>query len=84
MCDKYVIGYSISEKKRQKFNWNDFCSVCESEGFLLKMVNNFLSFLKLLLNSYAIHYASRYNNVRLCIKCFIYNLYTSIIFYQIF
>ncbi|OAD56337.1 Inositol-tetrakisphosphate 1-kinase, partial [Eufriesea mexicana] len=39
MCDKYVIGYSISEKKRQKFNWNDFCSVCESEGFLLKMID---------------------------------------------
>lgn len=41
MCDKYVIGYSISEKKRQKFNWNDFCTVCESEGFLLKMVISF-------------------------------------------
>lgn len=39
MCDKYVIGYSISEKKRQKFNWNDFCTVCESEGFLLKMID---------------------------------------------
>ncbi|XP_076547030.1 inositol-tetrakisphosphate 1-kinase [Osmia lignaria lignaria] len=37
MCDKYIIGYSISEKKRQKFNWNDFYNVCESEGFLLKM-----------------------------------------------
>lgn len=40
MCDKYVIGYSISEKKRQKFNCNDFYAVCESEGLLLKMVNN--------------------------------------------
>lgn len=39
MCDKYVIGYSISEKKRQKFNWDDFCSVCESEGFQLKMID---------------------------------------------
>ncbi|KOC60339.1 Inositol-tetrakisphosphate 1-kinase [Habropoda laboriosa] len=39
MCDKYVIGYSISEKKRQKFNWNDFYSICESEGFLLKMID---------------------------------------------
>lgn len=39
MSDKNVIGYSISEKKRQKFNWNDFCSVCESEGFLLKMID---------------------------------------------
>ena len=39
MCDKYVIGYSISEKKRQKFNWNDFYNLCESEGFLLKMID---------------------------------------------
>lgn len=39
MCDKYVIGYWISEKKRQKFNWNDFCNLCEAKGFLLKMVN---------------------------------------------
>ncbi|XP_076247038.1 LOW QUALITY PROTEIN: inositol-tetrakisphosphate 1-kinase [Calliopsis andreniformis] len=39
MCDKYVIGYWISEKKRQKFNWNDFYNICESEGFLLKMID---------------------------------------------
>ncbi|XP_076640318.1 inositol-tetrakisphosphate 1-kinase isoform X2 [Colletes latitarsis] len=39
MCDKYVIGYSISEKKRQKFNLNDFYNLCESEGFLLKMID---------------------------------------------
>ncbi|XP_053978682.1 inositol-tetrakisphosphate 1-kinase-like [Hylaeus volcanicus] len=39
MCDKYVIGYSMSEKKRQKINWNDFYNLCESEGFLLKMID---------------------------------------------
>jgi len=39
MCDKYVIGYWVPEKKRQKFNWNDFENVCESEGFQLKMVS---------------------------------------------
>lgn len=48
MCDKYIIGYSISEKKRQKFNWNDFYNVCETEGFLLKMVNS----LNILFNYY--------------------------------
>ncbi|KAG7196843.1 hypothetical protein KM043_014007 [Ampulex compressa] len=39
MCEKYVIGYWISEKKRQKFNWEDFSTVCESEGFQLKMID---------------------------------------------
>ncbi|KZC11308.1 Inositol-tetrakisphosphate 1-kinase, partial [Dufourea novaeangliae] len=39
MCDKHVIGYWISEKKRQKFNWNDFYNLCESEGFQLKMID---------------------------------------------
>lgn len=39
MCDKYVIGYWVPERKRQKFNWNDFENVCESEGFQLKMVS---------------------------------------------
>ncbi|XP_032687339.1 inositol-tetrakisphosphate 1-kinase-like [Odontomachus brunneus] len=43
MCDKYVIGYWISERKRQKFNWNDFENVCESEGFRLKMIDVNLS-----------------------------------------
>lgn len=39
MCDKCVIGYWVPEKKRQKFNWNEFEDVCESEGFQLKMVS---------------------------------------------
>jgi hypothetical protein len=38
MCDKYVIGYWMPEKKRQKFNWTDFENVCKSVGFQLKMV----------------------------------------------
>ncbi|XP_031788759.1 inositol-tetrakisphosphate 1-kinase isoform X1 [Nasonia vitripennis] len=36
---KRVIGYWISEKKRQKFNWTEFEDVCAKEGFLLKMIN---------------------------------------------
>lgn len=39
MCEKYVIGYWISEKKRQKFNWNHFHNLCEAEGFQLKMID---------------------------------------------
>lgn len=44
MCEKHVIGYWVSEKKRQKFNWNDFHNVCESEGYLLKMIDINTSF----------------------------------------
>lgn len=43
MCDKYVIGYRISEKKRQKIKWSDFHNACESKGFLLKMIDLNLS-----------------------------------------
>ncbi|XP_033331613.2 inositol-tetrakisphosphate 1-kinase [Megalopta genalis] len=39
MCEKYTIGYWISEKKRQKFNWNHFYNLCEAEGFQLKMMD---------------------------------------------
>ncbi|XP_015587062.1 inositol-tetrakisphosphate 1-kinase isoform X2 [Cephus cinctus] len=34
-----VIGYWISEKKKQKFNWEDFQNVCAKNGFELKMIN---------------------------------------------
>ncbi|XP_078038206.1 inositol-tetrakisphosphate 1-kinase [Augochlora pura] len=39
MGEKYTIGYWISEKKRQKFNWNHFCNLCEAEGFQLKLMD---------------------------------------------
>lgn len=39
MCDKYVIGYWVPEKKRQKLNFNDFQAICRKEGFLLKMID---------------------------------------------
>ncbi|KAK0163044.1 hypothetical protein PV327_006755 [Microctonus hyperodae] len=39
-----VIGYWISEKKRQKFNWNEFENICANEGFLLKQINLNMSF----------------------------------------
>lgn len=39
MCEKYVIGYSLSEKKRQKFISNDFYNACEAEGFQFKMID---------------------------------------------
>ncbi|KAL0120179.1 hypothetical protein PUN28_008081 [Cardiocondyla obscurior] len=45
-CDKCVIGYWVSEKKRQKFNWTDFEAICEVEGFRLKMIDVNLSFEK--------------------------------------
>lgn len=40
MSDKSVIGYWISEKKRQKFNCNDFHNVCAKEGLVLKQVRS--------------------------------------------
>lgn len=39
MCDKYVIGYWVPERKRQKFNWTDFEKVCKTEGFELKLID---------------------------------------------
>ncbi|XP_012264305.1 inositol-tetrakisphosphate 1-kinase-like [Athalia rosae] len=40
MCDnRKIIGYWISEKKRQKLNWSDFQTVCARNGFILKMVD---------------------------------------------
>lgn len=39
MCeDRKVIGYWISDKKRQKLNWPEFQRVCAKNGFTLKMV----------------------------------------------
>ncbi|KAL2725330.1 inositol-tetrakisphosphate 1-kinase-like [Vespula squamosa] len=43
MCDKYVIGYWVREKKRQKLNFDDFEKVCRTEGFSLKLVDIYSS-----------------------------------------
>lgn len=37
--EKKIVGYWISEKKRQKFNWEEFHEQCAKEGLLLKMVS---------------------------------------------
>ncbi|XP_043496704.1 inositol-tetrakisphosphate 1-kinase-like [Polistes fuscatus] len=39
MCNKYVIGYWVREKKRQKLNFDDLEKVCRNEGFSLKLVD---------------------------------------------
>ncbi|XP_046625261.1 inositol-tetrakisphosphate 1-kinase-like [Neodiprion virginianus] len=40
MCDdRKVIGFWISEKKRQKLNWSEFERVCAKNGFTLRMVD---------------------------------------------
>ncbi|XP_043472979.1 inositol-tetrakisphosphate 1-kinase-like isoform X1 [Leptopilina heterotoma] len=39
MCSTKVIGYWISEKKRQKFNWLEFQNICKRDGFSLKIID---------------------------------------------
>ncbi|XP_014218193.1 inositol-tetrakisphosphate 1-kinase-like [Copidosoma floridanum] len=34
-----VIGYWINEKKRLKYNWDEFREICAREGFAVKMIN---------------------------------------------
>ncbi|XP_044006485.1 inositol-tetrakisphosphate 1-kinase-like isoform X2 [Aphidius gifuensis] len=37
--EKKIIGYWMTERKKQKINWNDFEVLCENEGFILKSVD---------------------------------------------
>ncbi|XP_063976339.1 inositol-tetrakisphosphate 1-kinase-like [Diachasmimorpha longicaudata] len=39
MKERVVVGYWLSEKKRSKFNWNDWQNVCAKEGFVFKLVD---------------------------------------------
>lgn len=36
--EKKIIGYWMTERKKQKINWNEFEVLCENEGFILKSV----------------------------------------------
>ncbi|XP_014235928.1 inositol-tetrakisphosphate 1-kinase-like [Trichogramma pretiosum] len=38
-CKGIVIGYWISDKKRQKFDWHKFEELCDKEGFILKKID---------------------------------------------
>lgn len=42
MEENKIIGYWITERKKQKLSWNDFQKLCAKEGYILKAVNYFL------------------------------------------
>ena len=42
MYDGNIVGYWISDKKRQKFNWSEFEDACKNEGLILKKVLVFI------------------------------------------